>query len=270
MPPPPVDIARNLVRHRGLLLELTRRELKARYRGSVLGFFWSLLQPLLLLGVYTFVFGYVFRPRAEGADPYALFLICGLFPWIWLATSLTEGTTSLVASAGLIRRAVFPAELLPVVPVLANLVHLLFALPVVAGGLLYSRAQGFDVGGAGALALPAIALLEMPAIAGAALALAALHAHFKDVKDLLASLLTLGFFLTPVLYPLAAVTIPILHRLVRLNPATPFTLAYQEALFAGRFPGAGLWLEMAVVALVFWTVGTALFGRLRETLVEAL
>ena len=270
MSPPPIDIARRIVRHRGLLAELTRRELKARYRGSVLGFFWSLLQPLLLLAVYTFVFDLVFQPRAAGADPYALFLVCGLFPWIWLATSITEGTTSLVASAGLIRRAVFPAELLPVVPVLANLVHLLFALPVLALGITWARAHGHDVGGFGALALPAIALVELPAIAGVSLALAALHAHFKDVKDLLASLLTLGFFLTPVLYPLAAVSIPALQRLVRWNPVTPFTLAYQEALFAGRFPGPGLWLEMIVVAVVFWTVGSALFERLRETLVEAL
>ena len=106
-----IDIASRVLRHRGLLAALTLRELKARYRGSILGFFWSLVQPLLLLAVYTFVFSVVFQPRSAGADPYALFLVCGLFPWIWLSTALVEGTTSLVASAGLIRRAVFPAEL---------------------------------------------------------------------------------------------------------------------------------------------------------------
>ena len=239
-----IDIAKRVFRHRGLLAALTLRELKARYRGSILGFFWSLVQPLLLLAVYTFVFSVVFQPRTAGADPYALFLVCGLFPWIWLSTALVEGTTSLVASAGLIRRAVFPAELLPIVPVLANLVHLLLALPVIVA-------------------------LELPLIAGLALALAALHAHFKDVKDLLTSALTLLFFLTPVLFPLAAVGIPALRRLVRLNPATPFTLAYQEALFAGRFPPLALWLEMGAVALVAWLVGCWIFDRLRETLVEA-
>ena len=267
---PPLDIARRIVRHRGLLWVLTTRELKARYRGSVLGFFWSLVQPLLLLAVYTFVFSLVFKSRAPGAEPYALFLVCGLFPWIWLATSLTEGTTALVASAGLIRRAVFPAELLPVVPVLANLVHLLLALPVIALGIALARYQGYAVGGLGALALPGIVLLELPAIAGVGMALAALHAHFKDVKDLLASVLTLGFFLTPVLYPLAAVSIPALAVVVRVSPATPFTLAYQAALFAGRFPPAQLWLEMLAVAAVCWTLGAVLFERLRETLVEAL
>lgn len=265
-----IDIATRVVRHRGLLAALTLRELKARYRGSVLGFLWSLVQPLLLLAVYTFVFSVVFKPRAAGAEPYALFLVCGLFPWIWLSTSLVEGTTSLVASAGLIRRAVFPAELLPIVPVLANLVHLLLAMPVLAVGLVLGRYQGFEVGGVGVLALPAIIALQLPLVGGLALALAALHAHFKDVKDLLTSALTLLFFLTPVLFPLSAVGIPALRRLIRLNPATPFTLAYQEALFAGRFPPLALWLEMVAVAVVAWLIGCWIFDRLRDTLVEAL
>ncbi|MEO8275107.1 MAG: ABC transporter permease [Thermoanaerobaculia bacterium] len=265
-----IDIATRIYRHRGLLAALTLRELKARYRGSILGFLWSLVQPLLLLAVYTFVFSIVFKPRSSGADPYALFLVCGLFPWIWLSTALVEGTTSLVASAGLIRRAVFPAELLPLVPVLTNLVHLLLALPILAAGLILGRLEGFPVGGIGALALPLIVLLELPLAAGLALALASLHAHFKDVKDLLTSALTLLFFLTPVLFPLSAVGIPALRRLVQLNPATPFTLAYQEALFAGRFPPLALWAEMLAVAVVAWLLGCWIFDRLRETLVEAL
>lgn len=249
---------------------LVARELKARYRGSALGFLWSLAQPLLLLAVYTFVFDMIFQPRTAGADPYALFLVCGLFPWIWLSTSLNEATISLVASAGLIRRAVFPAELLPIVPVLANLVHLLLAMPVLAAGLLIGRMAGHPVGGWGAVALPAIVLLELPLVAGVALGLAALQAHFKDVRDLLTSALTLLFFLTPVLYPLSAISVPVLRRLVRLNPATPFALAYQEALFTGRLPGLALWLEMAAVAVVAWALGCWVFERLRETLVEAL
>ena len=86
-----LSIARRLLRHRSLLVTLTVRELKGRYRGSVLGFLWSFAQPLLLLAVYSIVFGYIFKPRVAGADPYPLFLICGLFPWIWLSTALTEG-----------------------------------------------------------------------------------------------------------------------------------------------------------------------------------
>ncbi len=129
---------RQLFRFRGLLGTLTARELKARYRGSVLGFLWSLANPLLLLTVYTFVFSVVFQPRVAGADPYALFVVSGLFPWIWLSTSMLEGSMSLIANGGLIRKAVFPAELLPMVAVLSNLVHLLLALPVILVALLAS------------------------------------------------------------------------------------------------------------------------------------
>lgn len=261
---------RQLLRHRGLLAALVGRELKARYRGSVLGFLWSLVQPLLLLAVYSFVFGVVFRPRAGGAEPYAVFLVCGLFPWIWLSTSLQEATVSLVANAGLIRRAVFPAELLPVVPVFANLVHLALALPVVGLGVAWANAHGHPVGGWGALALPGILALEIFFIGGCALGLAALHAHFKDVRDILANSLTLLFFLTPVLYPLSSVTQPALARLVQVNPATPFTLAIQQALFDGRWPEGRLWLEMAAVALVGWAAGSLVFARLKDTLVEAV
>ena len=124
------QVARSLTSFRGLLWTLVVRELKARYRGSLLGYLWSLVNPLLLLAVYTFVFNYIFKPRMEGADPYALFLMTGLFPWIWASTSLLEGTVSLSANAGLIRKAVFPAEVLPTVSVVSNLVHFLFALPI--------------------------------------------------------------------------------------------------------------------------------------------
>lgn len=264
--------ARQMVRFRGLLATLVGRDLKARYRGSALGFLWSLLNPLLLLGVYSFVFGYVFvQGRAELVDPYALFLITGLFPWVWVSTSLLEGTVSLSTNAGLIRKAVFPIELLPMVPVVANLVHFLFAVPVVVGALLIGRALGKSVGGFEALLLPAVIALQLPLIAGMTLALAALNVHFKDVRDLLANMLQLLFFLTPILYPLEWVSFPLLKATIRwANPFSPFTLAYQELLFRGAVPGVEIWVEMVIWSLVSWGAGAWLFGRLRGSLVEAV
>ena len=192
-------VASSLRNFRGLLWTLVVRELKARYRGSLLGYLWSLVNPLLLLAVYTFVFNYIFKPRMEGADPYALFLMTGLFPWIWASTSLLEGTVSLSANAGLIRKAVFPAEVLPVVAVLSNLVHFLFALPVLAGALVIGRLMGYAVGGWEAVFFPVIVMLQVPLLAGMSLGLAALNVHFKDVKDIVNNLLTLLFFLTPII-----------------------------------------------------------------------
>jgi homopolymeric O-antigen transport system permease protein len=260
-----------LFRFRGLLATLTSRELKARYRGSVLGFLWSLANPLLLLAVYTFVFSIVFKPDTRGGmTPYALFLVSGLFPWIWISASALEGSMSLLANSGLIRKAVFPAELLPMVSVLSNLVHLLFALPIVIVALVAGRILGYKVGGVSMVALPAILLLHLPMVSGLALGASALTVHFKDVRDLLANLLTLMFFLTPILYSLDSIRhLAPVWWAVRLNPFTPFILAYQSVLFRGEFPDPLLWTQMALVSLVAWTLGAGLFERLRETLVEA-
>lgn len=264
--------ALRLWRFRGLLATLVLRELKARYRGSFLGFFWSLLTPLVLLGVYTFVFTYIFDPRFEGADPYVLFLATGLFPWTWIAASLQEGTQALLANAGLIRKAVFPAEVLPMVSVTANLVHFLLALPILVGALLVGRAEGFEVGGWGALATPLVITLLWVALGGITLGLAALNVHFKDVKDIVANFLALLFYLTPVIYPLAMVErLPVLAAIVRwANPFTPFVTALQQSIFSGRWPEPLLWVQMAAWATVSWLLGGWLFERLNESLVEAV
>lgn len=259
-----------LTRFRGLLATLTARDLKARYRGSFLGFFWSLANPLLLLAVYTFVFSFVFqRPLGSAVEPYALFLITGLFPWVWVSSSILEGSMAFISHSGLLRKAVFPLEVLPTVAVLANLAHFLLAVPILALALIAGRMLGHPIGGPSALLLPVIVLLQLPMVAGLVLALAALNVHFKDVRDIVANLLTLLFFLTPILYPLEAVTIPALWWLVRLNPFTSYALAYQQTLFYGVVPDPELWIQMVLVAAVCWAGGTWLFGRLRETLVEA-
>ena len=113
------------------------RELKARYRGSVLGFFWSFVNPLLLLLVYTFVFAYVMPPAPKEIPNFALFLFCGLLPWTWFSASLLESSNVLISGGNLIKKVMFPAEILPIVTVLANLVHFLLGLPILVAFLIY-------------------------------------------------------------------------------------------------------------------------------------
>ncbi len=126
----------DLYRHRALIGVLTSRELKARYRGSVLGYFWSLLNPLLMLAVYALVFEVLLPNRSPGTSPYALFLFTGLLPWNWLASSLTDAASSLLVSGALLKKVLFPAEVLPVVAVASQAVHFLLALPILLAGLL--------------------------------------------------------------------------------------------------------------------------------------
>src|SRR6187551_2574521 len=111
-----------LFRYRGLVQSLVARELKARYRGSVLGFFWSFVNPLLLLTIYTIVFKYVMVGAHTGVEPYTVFLFCGILPWTWFSSSLSESSNVLISGGNLIKKVMFPAEILPIVSVLSNLV----------------------------------------------------------------------------------------------------------------------------------------------------
>ncbi len=266
-----LQLSGRVLRHRGLLLTLVARELKARYRGSLLGFVWSLVNPLLLLLVYTFVFTRIIPARAPGAEPYALYLMIGLFPWIWVSTSILEGTVSLATNASLIRKAVFPAEVLPLVATVSNLVHFLFALPILAGALVVGRYLGYPVGGWATALLPVVIVLELAMVGGVALGLAVLNVHFKDVKDLVQNLLTLLFFLTPIIYPLSFVQNPQLRSLMLwANPATSYTLAYHDLLLRGAVPAVELWPPMVIWGLVAWWVGCWLFERLSDSLAEAV
>lgn len=264
-----LTVTQRVLRFRGLLATLTQRDLKARYRGSALGFVWSLVNPLLLTAVYTLVFGLILAPsRGTGPDPYALFLISGLFPWLWISSSLLEGTVALVASSGLIRKAVFPVELPPLVAVAANLIHFLLAVPILLAALIAGRLLGYEVGGWGLLLLPLVVAVHLPMVAGVALALSALNVLFKDVRDLVQNALTLLFFLAPIIYPLAFIPYEPLRWVVRLNPITPYVLAYQDVIFRGVAPAPSLWLQMIVVSVGCWALGGWVFGRLREVLVE--
>src|SRR3954470_13950637 len=118
----------NLYRHRQLILALTARDLKARYRGSILGFFWSLANPLMLLGVYTLVFTRFFPGNPIKAYP--IFLLTGILPWTFFSAAVLESTVSISSNGGLIKKVMFPAEALPVVVVLSHLVHFALAIPI--------------------------------------------------------------------------------------------------------------------------------------------
>src|SRR5688572_21212357 len=129
-----------LYRHRQLIAALTARDLKARYRGSLLGFFWSLANPLLLLAVYTLVFTKFFPVQV--VQPYPLFLFSGILPWTFFAAAVLESTSSISSNAGLIKKVMFPAEALPIVVVLSHLVHFALAIPILIAAILAFAAMG--------------------------------------------------------------------------------------------------------------------------------
>ena len=257
---------RQLIRYRGLIQTLVTRELKARYRGSVLGFFWSFINPLLLLTVYTIVFSVVLPGfRGVEVEPYALFLFCGLLPWTWFSSALLESANSLIAGGNLIKKVLFPAEILPIVAVLSNMFHFFFALPILALFLVfYARPINLIE-----LAwFPVVVLVQLMLTLGLGLVLSAMTVHFRDLRDLLGNLLTLWFFSTPIIYPMAMV--PAGGKFIMdLNPFTHLAISYQEVLFYDGPFGHWRWLlALAVASAAMFLAGFALFDRLRDSFAE--
>ncbi len=259
---------RTLYRYRLLIATLTARDLKARYRGSILGFFWSLANPLLLLTVYTIVFT-IFFP-ANAIQPYPLFLFAGILPWTFFSAAVLESTNSINANAGLIKKVMFPAEALPLVTVLSHLVHFALAVPV-----LVIATIGFALHGD--IAMSPTMLLAIPLmvvqtffVAGIAMTVASAAVLFRDLRDIIMNLMTLGFFLTPILYTIDRIDKRWLRALLRINPMTPFVVSYQDVFFFGRLPSFSDTFLMVAFALASVALGMTVFGRLRDTLAEAI
>jgi ABC-type polysaccharide/polyol phosphate export permease len=261
-----------LGRYRGLIQSLVARELKARYRGSILGFFWSFFNPLLLLLVYSIVFKYVMQAAHDPkVEPYALFMFCGILPWTWFASSLTESSGVLISGGNLIKKVLFPAEILPIVTVLSNMVHFFFGLVILAGFLIwYQRPLHLSE----LAVFPLAVAIQLTLTTALALLLSSLTVHFRDIRDILSNLLTFWFFATPIIYPYfmftdADGTIAWQGQLLKLNPFTHLAITYQEILFFnGPVGHLKLLLLLGAISVVFFFFCYWVFDRLRDTFAE--
>jgi lipopolysaccharide transport system permease protein len=256
-----------LSRYRGLIHSLVARELKARYRGSVLGFFWSFINPLLLLLVYSFVFKYVLPANFKGiAEHYELFLFCGLLPWTWFSSSLIESSGVLISGGNLIKKVLFPAEVLPIVTVLANMMHFFLGLPILVAFLLYFDAP---IGAIELAWFPVAVLVQLIFTLGCALLLSALTVHFRDIRDILGHIITVWFFATPIIYPYTQMEQAWQKHILNLNPMAHLAITYQEILFFNGPVGHWKWLlAVGGASVVFFFFGYFVFDRLRDTFAE--
>jgi lipopolysaccharide transport system permease protein len=260
-----VTIYADLLRYRDLFGSLFRRDLRAKYKGSVLGLAWSLAHPVVLMLVYLLVFSVLLRIQTADYEHYWLFLLAGLPVWVFFATSLQSASRSLLENANLIRKVRFPRQLLPLSMVATQLVGFAVMLAiVVALSLIYVPAARDTVW----LAIP-LAALAVCLVAGLSLAVASLNAVYRDVEHLVAALLLPWFFLTPVLYSLEGIPGVRDHpRVVDLvhygNPLTPAIEAVRDPLFFGRLPEAGDTVYLAVSALLALALGAFVFRRVDD------
>jgi lipopolysaccharide transport system permease protein len=253
---------RELLAYREILLILIWRDLKTRYRGSVLGFLWTFLNPLLLMLIYSLVFSVVMRMELRA---YPIFLFTGLLPWIWFSSAMLGGASSIVESGSLIKRVPFPPQILPAVSVTATLINFLLALPLL---LVFMVAWGLPLSWS-LLTLPLPILIQYTFTLGLVIALSMLTVRYRDLQQLLANMLTLWFFLTPVIYPTTMVPARFQGWLM-LNPMAILVGAFQDALYGAQMPSLKHLVPVAVLAIVVLGAALALSDRLRWGLAEEI
>lgn len=262
---------------RELTLNLTLRELRGRYKRSVLGWTWSLLNPLATVAIYTVVFSYFLEIEPPTGDPsglksFALFLICGLVPWNFFSNGLNSSMGSLLANANLIKKVYFPRELLVASTVGSLVVTLAIELGVVGVILVI----------AGNMVIPWIPVLlvlmaiQTVFVLGIGLVLAASNVYYRDIQHLVAIGLQVLFYLTPIVYPMTLVPddaviwgheIPV-RALYELNPLVGFVEAYRDVLYDLRFPPIGDWLYLVAWAAAMGALGLWVFAKLDRRLAE--
>lgn len=253
-------------RHRGLIFTLARRELLGRYRGSLLGLLWPLLTPLLMLAVYTLVFGVVFRARwpqagegQQGLGQFAMILLAGLLVHGLLGEVLGRAPESVVGQPNYVKKVVFPLEILAWVEVAAALVHTLAGLVLLVAvnaawgsGLAWTQ-----------LALPLILLPYLLLLLGAGWMLSAFGVYLRDLNQAIGPLVTALMFLAPVFYARQSLPEPLASWLL-LNPVTLIVEQTRAVLFAGQWPDwAGLG-AYTLAALAVYVMGGWVFARLKR------
>ena len=255
----------DLFRYRELFGSLFRRDLRAKYKGSVLGLAWSLAHPVVLMLVYLFVFSLLLQIQTADYDHYWLFLLAGLPVWVFFATSLQKTSRTLLENANLIRKVRFPRQLVPLSMVATQVVGFAVMLVIVVALSLVYVPEARDTVW---LALPLSALVVC-LVAGMSLAVASLNAVYRDVEHLIAALLLPWFFVTPVLYSLESIpAVADQPRLVSLihwgNPITPAVEAVRDPLFFGTLPEVGDTAYLAVSAVVALVLGALVFNRVDD------
>ncbi len=259
-----MNVYADLIRYRELFGNLFRRDLQAKYRGSALGVLWTIVNPIMLMGVYLLVFGVVWKTRFSTGGHYPLFLLSGLAVWTFFAAALQSATRSMLDNAPLIRKIRFPRQLVPLSVVGAHLVSFaaMVVILLVVNAIALPRARATEL-----LAVPLL-VLAVGLVSGLALATASLNVVFRDVEFIVAALLVPWFFLTPIIYPLSSIAAH--HHVVAVihwaNPLSPAVQAVRAPLFLGQMPFWGDVLYLAVACVVALALGAVVFTRVDDVI----
>ncbi|MBE6841411.1 MAG: ABC transporter permease [Oscillospiraceae bacterium] len=261
---------KELYNYRQMIFSLVKKDLRGRYKGSVLGFLWTFINPLLQLIVYTLVFTTIL-PVAD-IDKYYLHLFVALIPWIFFSSSLTGGSGSVIAHKDLIKKIYFPRAVIPISYVTSCFVNMLLCFIVVfAVVILFGNGINFVA----FLYLAPIMLVEYILALGVALISSAVTVYFRDLEHILGIITMAWTYLTPIMYPIEQITenpaVPEWFKsLYMLNPMTPVVQAYRDILYHARVPELSTLLSAFLLGITCLLAGCIIFSKLQRRFAEEL
>jgi lipopolysaccharide transport system permease protein len=251
---------KRVYQYREMLRNIVLRELRGRYRGSVLGFLWTFVNPLLMLVIYSLVFSFILKTQIEN---YPMFIFVALLPWNFFVNSIMQGTASLVQNAGLIKKIYFPREIFPLATVISNLVNYVLSLIILIPALLISGIAIKLV----VIAFPIVLIINFLFVISIVLVASVINVYFRDSEHLIGILLMALFYLTPVLFPLDLIP-ERMQWLFQLNPVGPLINSYRDIFFYGIWPDWSYLLKLGCAGIVLFILSLKLFDHYQKDVAE--
>lgn len=258
-----MQLIKELYSYREMISSLVKRDLKGRYKGSVLGFFWTFLNPLLQLGVYTLVFSVILK---NDIDKYYLFLFVALIPWIFFSTSVAGGANSILSQQDLVKKIYFPREVLPVSFVISQFINMLLSFIVVFLVILLSK---ININLEAILYLPIIMIVEFILCLGMTFITSSITVYLRDMEYILGIITMAWQFLTPIMYSIDAVPEKI-KPIFYANPMTSVVISYRDILYYSRIPKLETLMSASFLGLFLLFLGLFLFKHLKRRFVEEM
>lgn len=258
-----MKLMRELWNYREMIVSLVKRDLKSRYKGSILGFLWMFLNPLLQLCVYTIVFSVIMK---SGIEKFYLFLFVALVPWIFFSMCLSGGTTIIFAQQDMVKKIYFPRQVLPIAFTTSQFVNMVLSFIIIFVVVAFS---GIGLHISALIFLPLVMLIEYILALGITFLTSSLTVYFRDLEHILGIVSMAWMYMTPILYDVTSVPEQFLP-IFNLNPMTPIIVAYRDILYYGRAPQLQTLRNAFILGIVIMIIGEITFAILQRHFVEEL
>ncbi len=261
------DVNKRIKNYFALLLRFAVKDLKVRYKSTVLGFLWALLVPVATMLVFKLVFSFFLRIKIPNI-PYSVYLLTGLFPWFFLSMSISIATTSLVDNSNLLKKVYFNRTVIPVSIVASNLINFLLSLVILIIYMVILKIKLSLI----ILFLPILILLQIMLIIGLALGFSSLFINYRDIKYGVEILLLIWFYLTPIFYPIDLIQkLPVIARkLYMLNPMTNIIIMYRNILLYNRMPYYLMLFKTIFICFLIYIIGLLIFKKYERNFADLI